>query len=188
MSRLRIQQRTRIYLGCEGQSEQSYGARLSQIAEAAGLHLYFDNDVLQPGGGDPLALVELATRRIREKEAKRTTFAFRTILLDRDKWGIKPERDAQIEPLAKRNRLHLIWQEPCHEGFLLRHLVGQQNARPQTSDLASQALTRIWTEYHKPMAAMHLAGKIDLQALRRGCLVEETLAGFLDQIGLVLHG
>lgn len=46
MSRLRIQQRIRIYLGCEGPSEQSYGKRLGEIADAAGLHLYFDCDVL----------------------------------------------------------------------------------------------------------------------------------------------
>ena len=185
MSRPRIQQRTRIYLGCEGPSEQSYGKRLGEIAEAAGLHLYFDNDVLQPGGGDPLALVQLATRRIREKEAKRTSFTFRAILLDRDKWGIKPERDAQIESLARRNRLHLIWQEPCHEGFLLRHLEGHETARPVTSELASQALKRIWAEYHKPMAAMHLAGKIDLEAVRRASSVGAALAAFLDQIRLL---
>jgi hypothetical protein len=184
MSRLRIQQRTRIYLGCEGQSEQSYGARLSQIAEAAGLHFHIDNDVLQPGSGDPLALVQSAVRRIREIEAKRTAFGFRAILLDRDKLGVKPERDTQIEPLARRNRVHLIWQEPCHEGFLLRHLEGHETARPPTSDLASQALKRIWAEYHKPMAALHLAGRIDLEALRRASSVEAALAAFLDQIGL----
>jgi hypothetical protein len=180
----RIPQRIRIYLGCEGPSEQSYGKRLGEIADAAGLHLYFDNDVLQPGGGDPLALVQLAIRRIREREAKRTSFSHRAILLDRDKWGIKPERDAQIESLAKRNRLHLIWQEPCHEGFLLRHMEGQRSARPQTSDLASQALKHIWPEYQKPMAAMHLAGKIDLQAVLRVSSVESAFKEFLDQIGL----
>jgi hypothetical protein len=187
MSRLRIQQRTRIYLGCEGPSEQSYGKRLGEIAEAAGLHLYFDNDVLQPGGGDPLALVELAIRRIKVKEAKRTSFAHRAILLDRDKWGIKPERDTQIEPLARRNRLHLIWQEPCHEGFLLRHLERHEAARPITSDLASQALKRIWAEYHKPMAAMQLASKIDLEAVRRAASVDAALAAFLDQFRLFLR-
>jgi len=185
MSRLRIQQRTRIYLGCEGQSEQSYGARLGQIAEAAGLHLHIDNDVLHPGGGDPLALVELATRQIRLKETKRGSFAHRAILLDCDKVGVKPERDAQIEPLARRNRLCLIWQEPCHEGFLLRHLEGHQSARPATSDLASQALKRIWAEYHKPMAAMHLAGRIDLQAVRSASSVEAAFQDFLGRIGLL---
>jgi hypothetical protein len=183
MSRLRIKQRTRIYLGCEGQSEQSYGARLGQIAEAAGLQLHFDNDVLQPGGGDPLALVQLAIRRIREKEARRGIFAFRSILLDRDKVGLKPERDAQIGQLSCRNRLHLIWQEPCHEGFLLRHLDGHQTARPITSDLAEQALKSVWAEYQKAMPAIRLATRIDLQAVRCACSVEAALAAFLDQIG-----
>ncbi len=183
----RIPQRVRIYLGCEGPSEQSYGKRLGEIADAAGLHLYFDNDVLQPGGGDPLALVQLAIRRIREREAKRTSFSHRAILLDRDKWGIKPERDAQIESLAKRNRLRLIWQEPCHEGFLLRHLEGQQTVRPKTSTLAAQALKSLWDEYHKPMPAMHLAGKIDLQAVLRVSSVESAFKEFLDQIGLTFQ-
>jgi hypothetical protein len=185
MSRLRIQQRTRIYLGCEGPSEQSYGKRLGEIAEAAGLHLYFDNDVLQPGGGDPLALVQLAVRRIKVIEAKRTSFTHRAILLDRDKIGLKPDWDAQIKQLANKNRLHLIWQEPCHEGFLLRHLEDQQSMHPQTSDLASQALKRIWAEYHKPMAAMHLANKIDLEAVRRASSADTALAAFLNQIGLL---
>ena len=184
MSRLRIQLRKRIYLGCEGQSEQSYGARLGQIADAAGLHLYFDSDVLQPGGGDPLALVQLAIRRIREKEARRGVFAFRAILLDCDKVGAKPERDAQIRQLSSRNRLHLIWQDPCHDAFLLRHLEGQQTARPITSDLAEQALKGVWAEYQKAMPAVRLAIRIDLHAVRRASSVEAALAAFLDQIGL----
>lgn len=184
MSRARIPQRTRIYLGCEGQSEQSYGARLSQIADDAGLHLHFDNDVLRPGGGDPLALVQLAIRRIKEREARRSAFAFRVVLLDRDKWGVTPERDAQIGQLSRQNCLHLIWQEPCHEGFLLRHLEGQQTARPITSDLAAQTLKSVWAEYRKPMPAIQLASRIDLLAVRRASLVEAALAAFLDQIGL----
>jgi hypothetical protein len=184
MSRLRIQQRTRIYLGCEGQSEQSYGKRLGEIADAAGLSLYFDCDVLQPGGGDPLALIERAIRRIKQREAKRTAFALRAILLDQDKLGVKPERDALIEALARRNHLHLIWQEPCHEGLLLRHLDGQQKKRPVTSELAEQALKAVWNEYQKPMAAMHLAVRIDLQAVLRAASVESTFKTFLESIGL----
>ncbi len=108
MSRLRIPQRVRIYLGCEGQSEQSYGRRLSQIADAAGLHIHLDTDPLC--GGDPLAIVELAVRQIHQRKRLRGDFAVRAILLDRDTLGIKPERDTQIEPLAGQNRLQLIWQ------------------------------------------------------------------------------
>ena len=185
MSRLRIQQRTRIFLGCEGQSEQSYGARLSQIAEAAGLHVYIDNDVLQPGAGDPLALVQMAVRRIAEKERKRGVFSLRAVLLDRDKWGQAPDRDIQTAPLAARNRFSLIWQNPCHEGLLLRHLEGQENSHPATADLALQALKRVWPEYSKAMPAIQLATRIDLVAVRRACTAEPTLASFLIQIGLL---
>lgn len=184
MNRIRIQQRTRVYLGCEGESEQSYVARLSQIADAAGLHLHFDNDLLRPGGGDTLALVELAIRRIKEKEAKRGAFVFRAILLDRDRIGVTPERDLQIGQLSRKNKLHLIWQEPCHEGFLLRHLEGHQTARPATSDLAEQALKGAWPEYQKAMPAIQLAGRIDLQSVWRACSVEAALSAFLDQIRL----
>jgi hypothetical protein len=186
LSRLRIQQRVRIYLGCEGQSEQSYGARLGQIADSAGLHLYIDNDVLQPGGGDPLALVELAIKRIAEKERKRGAFSFKAILLDRDKWGQAPDRDRQIAPLLDENGLFAIWQNPCHEGFLLRHFANYETARPATSELAMQELKRVWPEYYKAMPASQLAARIDRAAVRRVSAVEGQFASFLDQIGIRL--
>lgn len=185
MSRLRITQRARIYLGCEGQSEQSYGARLGQIADSAGLHLYIDNDVLQPGGGDPLGLVELAILRITEKGRKRGDFAFRAVLLDRDKIGQAPARDSEIAPLAAANGLSLIWQNPCHEGFLLRHFEGHETSRPATSDIAMQALKRVWPQYYKAMPAIHLTPRIDLPAILRVSAVEPPFARFLDQIGLL---
>jgi hypothetical protein len=157
--------------------------RLSQIAESAGLYLAIDNDIPRPGG-DPLDLVRSAIRRAKEQQAKRGSFDFRALLLDRDKLGVAPERDEQISKLARVNRLHLIWQRPCHEGFLLRHLEGHENTSPPTTDLASQALKRIWTDYHKPMSAIHLASRIDLQAVLRACSVESSFKQFLDQIGL----
>ena len=182
MSRSPIKQRKRIYLGCEGPSEQSYVVRLGQIADAAGLHLHFDNDIPRPGG-DPIELVQSAIRRIKERE-KHGAFAVRAILLDQDKIGLKPEWELQIKQIAAKNRLHLIWQNPCHEAFLLRHFEGQKDARPQTSHLASQALKRVWSEYHKPMVAMHLANKIDLKAVQYASSVEAAFRVFLDEIGL----
>lgn len=183
MSRLRIQLRARIYLGCEGQSEQSYGARLGQIADGVGLHLHFDNDVL--GGGDPLAIVELAIRRIAQKEARRGRFVHRAVLLDRDRLGLSPERDRQIAPLAQRNDLLLIWQSPCHEGFLLRHFDGHETTNPTANELALQALRRVWPEYRKGMPALELAMRIDLSAIKRAASVEADFRSFLRRIGLV---
>jgi hypothetical protein len=69
-----IRQRKRIYLGCEGPSEQSYGKRLNEIADAAGLSLFLDCDVL--GGGDPLALIRLSVKRILEKVKNSLTARF----------------------------------------------------------------------------------------------------------------
>jgi len=158
---------------------------LGHIAEAAGLHVYIDNDVLQPGAGDPLALVQVAVRRIAEKERKRGVFSLRAVLLDRDKWGQSPDRDRQTAPLAARSHLNLIWQNPRHEGLLLRHLEGQETLHPARGDLALQALKRVWPAYSKAMPATLLATRIDLAAVHRACSVEPTLANFLIQMGLL---
>jgi hypothetical protein len=182
MSRPRIPQRVRIYFGCEGQSEQSYGRFLGHVADEAGLHIHLDSDSLC--GGDPLAIVELAVRHINQRKRLRGDFAHRAILLDRDKLGLMKERDRQVASLAAENGLSVIWQTPCHEGFLLRHFEGQETTRPATSDLALQSLKRVWPEYYKGMPASLLAGRIDLLAVRRASLVEAQFAAFLDQIGL----
>ena len=179
-----IPQRIRIYLGREGPSEQSYGKRLNEIADAAGLHLHFDNDVLQPGGGDPLELVKLAISRIDQKRRKRGDFARRAILLDRDKLPQNPEWEKLILRLAQQHELSLIWQDICHEAFLLRHLEQHTSSRPPTADLALQALKKLWPEYFKGMSAAQLAARIDLPAVRRAGSVEPGLAVFLDRIGL----
>jgi len=149
------------------------------------LHLHFDNDVLQPGGGDPLELVKLAIYRITQKRRKRGEFAHRAILLDRDKLTENSTWEPQIARMARENQLHLIWQDTCHEAFLLRHLGGQSAARPPNSELALQSLRRLWPEYAKGMATMHLASKIDLEAVRRASSVEPGLAEFLVRIGLL---
>jgi hypothetical protein len=88
-----IPARRRIFLGCEGESEQGYGALLSRIAEEHGLHLAPQIVLLRPGGGDPLALVQLAVAKIREDERKRGEFSIKAVLLDEDKLGQTLERD-----------------------------------------------------------------------------------------------
>jgi hypothetical protein len=126
----------------------------------------------------------LSIRRIAEKERKRGVYSFRAVLLDRDKWGQSLDRDRQIDPLAVVNGLSLVWQNPCHEGFLLRHLEGNETARPATSDLAMQDLKRAWPEYYKAMPASLLAARIDKAAFRRVSAVEQQFTSFLDQIGM----
>ncbi len=175
--------RKRIFLGCEGESEHGYGALLARLADEAGLHLAIQSALLRPGGGDPLALVELAVELSRRGEKKRGAFALKAVLLDRDKVGIAPERDKRLFSLAAENCLRLIWQDPTHEALLLRHLGGCDQLRPQTSLLALADLQRQWVDYKKPMPALRLSARLGMAELRRACAVEDSLREFLIECG-----
>jgi hypothetical protein len=181
--RATIAVRRRIFLGCEGESEQGYGALLARLAEDCGLHLAFQPMLLRPGGGDPLDLVSLAAELSHRAEIKRGPFAVKAVLLDRDKLGLSPARDQQLYPIAAANQLHLIWQDPSHEAFLLRHLAGCGTLRPQTTALALTELRRRWDDYRKPMPAVRLAARLGLAELVSVCVVEESLRDFLEACG-----
>jgi hypothetical protein len=56
--------RRRIFCGCEGESEQSYGTFLHQLVAARG-DLHIEALLLQPGAGDPLATVDRALKLIK---------------------------------------------------------------------------------------------------------------------------
>ena len=90
-----IRPRRRVFLGCEGESERGYGALLRRLLEVHRQDVHLDVVLLRPGGGDPLALVELARRLIDESERKREApYSLRAVLLDSDKRGHTPPRDA----------------------------------------------------------------------------------------------
>lgn len=179
-------QRVRIFVGCEGESEQGYIALLQRLADAAGLALHLDTVVLQPGGGDPLAIVELAARRMTQRERQSgVPYAHRAILLDADKRGQQPQRDDRATVIAAGAEITLLWQEPCHEALLLRHLPNCAQLRPPQTPVACQQLVQRWPNYRKPMPAARLAERIDAASLARVRVVEGALAGFLVAIGLL---
>lgn len=181
-----ILQRRRMFIGCEGESEQSYVALLARLADAQGLRVFLDAVLLQPGGGDPLAIVERAAQRLRERESKRgEPYEGRFVLLDDDKRGQAPQRDQRIPAVAAQAQMYLIWQRPCHEALLLRHLVGCANLRPITTPAAGQQLTGRWPGYAKATPAARLAEQLDQPALTRAAAVEPDLAVLLAAIGLV---
>jgi hypothetical protein len=177
--------RRRIFLGCEGESEQGYGALLARLADDRGLHLAIQTALLRPGGGDPLALVTLAAELSHRAESKRGPFAVKAVLLDRDKLGLSPARDQQLYPLAASNKLQLIWQDPSHEAFLLRHLAGCGNLHPQTTPLALTELLRRWADYRKPMSALRLAARLGPAEVIGVSAVENSLREFLEACGFI---
>lgn len=173
-------QRKRVFLGCEGESERGYGRLLGLLLEAQGLSIFIDTFVLQPGSGDPLELVKRAKSQIERREK----YAVHAILLDSDRRGDNRERAAQAEALARRHKITLIWQDPCHEAFLLRHLEGGESLRPPTAEEAMRRLRMEWANYAKAMPASRLADRLDHASLRRAATVEPDLANFLTAIGL----
>jgi hypothetical protein len=81
--------------------------------------------------------------------------------------------------------VRIIWQDPCHEAVLLRHLPGCSDRRPPTSGVALTAVRQAWPDYEKPMARAQLTTRINLDAIRRAADVEPDLHGFLVEIGLL---
>jgi hypothetical protein len=179
--RATIPQRRRIFFGCEGESEQGYGALLSRLVEESGLHLAIHSVLLRPGGGDPLDLITLAVELNERDERRRGRYSVKAVLLDRDKLGVSPDRDRRMGQLATDHNLHLIWQDPSHEALLLRHLPGCQNLRPPTTPAALQELRRRWEDYRKPMTAVRLASRIRMPEVVQASLVEPALREFLQR-------
>jgi hypothetical protein len=163
-------------------SEFGYGAFLDRIArDMSTVHIHIRSEILQPGAGDPLALVQRAVERIAEIEKRRVPFAVKAILLDRG----SARKNAAAVRCAKQNGIdHVIWQEPDHEAFLLRHLPGCHDRRPPRGATLA-ALQQEWPQYEKGMSAQALALRIDLGCIRAACAVENDLRVFLRRLGLL---
>jgi hypothetical protein len=95
-----------------------------------------------------------------------------------------PDRAERARTLARQNSIQLIWQQPCHEAFLLRHHLGRDTHRPPDSPNAGRALEREWPQYRKPMAAIDLRARMDIEAVYRVARVEPEFAALLRAIGL----
>jgi hypothetical protein len=177
-----IIQRKPIFFGCEGESELGYGARLSRlIRELPGIHLHINAVVLQPGAGDPHVLVQRAVQKIVELERRREAFICKAILLDLG----TPEKNLAARQYAARYGIeHLIWQQPDHEAFLLRHLDGCDQLRPPAGQSLA-ALRQRWPDYEKGRTQVQLANYIDLDSVRRASNVEPDLRRFLRAIGAI---
>lgn len=181
-----IPQRRRLFVGCEGESEQGYVALLARLIEEVQVAVHLDAVLLQPGGGDPLALMEQAAARADERERRRgDPYERRFVIIDDDKLGQTPERDQRIVGVAAAAGLQIVWQRPCHEALLLRHLEGCGQLRPPSTPIARQQLGARWPDYGKAMPAARLAQRLDRAAVVRAAAIEPELAIFLLQIGLI---
>ncbi len=180
-----IKQRKPIFLGCEGESEQGYGQFLNDLVHASGLAIHIEVVNLSPGAGDPIARLHRARKEIERRQLRRSDFALKAVLLDSDQVADNANRRQDTENFARQYGIRILWQEPCHEAFLLRHLEGHTQRRPPTANVASDALQIVWPQYSKPMTKLLLARRIGLSDVQRAASVEAALAEFLREIGLL---
>ena len=177
--------RRQIYIGCEGASEVGYAAVLQDLANAAALPVYLKIEELGPGAGDPLARIEMAMRRIDLQRSKRMAPSASFAFLDEDQAVRDPQRAALACRLATDNGIAIIWQRPCFEAVLLRHLPDRTTYRPPDTPGAVRALEREWPGYAKPLERAALAKRLDLDAVLRAATVEPELAALLRALGLL---
>ena len=116
---------------------------------------------------------------------RRSEFHLQVALLDSDQVDGDDRRRQQAERRAQELNIRIIWQKPCHEAFLLRHLDGFAQHRPPTCEAAKAILRAAWPDYRKPMTKMQLARRIDLDAVQRAAAVEPALCAFLRELTLL---
>lgn len=188
MSRRRppfIEQRRPVYVGCEGASEAGYAGLLQDLIRDAGVPVHLHIDELGPGTGDPLSRIEMAVLRLKQLERKRSAPRDRFALLDSDQAERDPQRAERAIRLAAEYGITIVWQHPCFEALLLRHLEGKAGNRPPDTPGAIRALQREWAGYAKGTKRADLAHRIDYAAVVRAAVVEPDLAVLLRCIRLL---
>jgi len=180
-----IPQRRPVYIGCEGASEASYASLLQDMLRDADLAVHLIIEELGPGAGDPLARIDLAVRRLAHLRRTRTAPAERFALLDFDQAERDPQRAERARRLAAENDIFIVWQRPCFEAVLLRHLEGKTGNRPPDTPGAVKALQKEWEEYAKPMSRANLARRIDRASVLRAAAVEPDLKALIQSLGLL---
>jgi hypothetical protein len=176
LARIRLPQRERIFIGCEGASERSFVRWLQSEADKLGKIILFDPMIA--GGGDPLAILIESIKHLKIREKSRGPYDARSVILDSDKIGISPSRDVQIAPLAERNGIKVLYQEYDHEAVLLRHFAGRETHRPPAGGVSTTRLRTCWPEYEKPADAMEISRRLSLADFLRFLSVEEDFRDF----------
>ena len=170
-----------VFVACEGGSEAGYIRWLNRQADPQGVPVAFTARDMK--GGDPVDIAERAIRFLQRSIGVPRTYRGKYLFLDRDlSVNSKQVLDRAVK-LAERHSFRIVWQQICHECFLLKHFSKTETRNPLTAKACETALSGVWPDYRKGLDAIgyesHLT--IDNLALARGNLPE--LDAFLNDIG-----
>jgi hypothetical protein len=183
MVRRTISARRPVFLGCEGESEQAYCIVLGDIIKETVNNVHIEATLLGEGAGSPFAKIKKAIKKIEQYEKTRSKFWKKAVLIDSDLVDGNAEQKTQTENLALLHGIRIIWQQPCHEAFLLHHLPNCAQLRPPTTVLASRELVTKWPSYHKPLSSRQIAKCIDRAGIAQAISVEIEFREFLIELG-----
>jgi hypothetical protein len=176
------QQKKRVFVGCEGKCEYTYGAFLSTYIDSVRDDRHLDRHNL--GGGDPLALIEAAIGIIDREEEKYGAYLHKVIFMDSDLLGRSAERDKRFRSLVASKNIQIVWQKPCFEALILRHLPKCHTKQPTSTKVAMSSLQRDWKTYSKQILAQDLLDRVDFSTFPQIRSVEPDLDAFLKTIGI----
>ncbi|TAL26943.1 MAG: hypothetical protein EPN97_18425 [Alphaproteobacteria bacterium] len=174
-----------VFVGCEGESECGYASRVQDILREADVPVHLIIEDLGQGAGDPLSRVEMAVRKLEHLRKTRGAPSDRFVLLDHDQTAADPQRAIKACQLAVAHNIQIVWQRPCFEAVLLRHLAGCVTRRPPDTTESERALKREWPEYEKPMNRSKFAAKIGRAEILQAATVEPELDAMLRSLGVM---
>ena len=173
------EQLTRYFIGTEGLAERALARWIESLCIDAGHAIFFDIPKIGPGGGSTLTVIQRTLTN--RNHSRRGPFSHTLVFLDEDRRTVD---GPDAEELARRERIHLIWQTPNIEGLFLRLFPGQENRQPP-ADQTVRALERHWPNYKKNnIAAADLKERFMLSDLQRAAHFDHRLSLLLGVLKL----
>ena len=180
MPRPKIQPRRVIFLGVEGPSERAFVQWLRSICDEAGLHIHLS--VHTGSGGDSLAVVQEAARRLRRLPGRRD-IGDQLVLLDADRIAQDRRADRDAIAAARRYEFQVVLLTPNLEGLLLRLHARREKTKPPART-TERELRRLWTHYRKPPEVRELKRRFGHSDLLRAAEHDQHLRTLLRILGL----
>lgn len=179
MAKVTRKARKIIFIGCEGESERSYGKFLHDLAEQHGCNIQILAFIPKSTGNSLM----IAKGSIKEASRRVDKGVSKFVLFDYDK-AIEIPRQAEVaEAELRKSGFIPIWQHPDHEGLLLRHFEAHRNSDPRSGETFNR-LRSVWPDYQKNMNAANIQKKLALHHVLCAASVNPSFKMLIEAIGL----
>lgn len=175
----KVKRRRVVFIGVEGRSDRAFATFLQRRCDEKGLHLHL---IIKAGnGGDSVSIVEDAARYLKRHSGKKD-IGDKLVLLDSDRIVQDRHAGRDVQNVASKEKLEIIFFSPNLEGLLLRLHRGYENR--QITGNAMRELRKVWPEYSKKLTADQLDPRFGLSDLVRAARYDKGLQRLLEILGL----